>query len=391
MSEGVSQRVDQCQVLRDRLQDLQDQLDTLESASVCDLTPAEKTQRGRQIQFVRKQIRDTEVELRECEKWPPSGVPGLRVFGSEVNQGLPGYELVAAKDTLVRVLVGAISSERPAMLDYAALEVRGPEKLDFRVQATMSGSFSNVTQSYSESNNVNFYIDGNQLSAPGLYSFRAIFYRYGGRIAARELGERTFHITKPLRILVVVDEWPMRASSWDYVRRALRYVNRDFPIASGIGPLDGSRSVGLRYAVDPTPFNYDQDFPIWKTAIERLNRFNAEQAGRPDRADHILIVREQQPGEPSLGGTAHMCGNVAGAVLNWGADYFATIIAQEIGHNYCLQHSPNAIIAEPAAFDLLNRRAILRPMPLMYNPVGPDQDTMLEVTDWDSTLGRLTP
>jgi hypothetical protein len=264
--------------------------------------------------------------LRECEKWPPSGVPGLRVFGSEVNQGLPGYELVAAKDTLVRVFVGAISSERPATLDYAALEVRGPESLDFRVQATMTGSFSNVTQSYNESDNVNFYVDGNQLSVAGLYSFRAIFYRGGVQIAVRELGQRTFHLTRPIRILVVVDQWPMRPSSWAYLRQALRYLNRDFPVSGGIGALDGDRSVGLRYAVDPTPFNYDQDFPIWNIAVERLSRFNAAQAGRPDRADHILIVREQQPGEPPLGGTAFLCGGVAGAVLNWGADYFATIM-----------------------------------------------------------------
>jgi hypothetical protein len=379
--------LDLCLVLRERLQELQDQLASLESIDVGDLTAAEKGQRNQQIQFVRRQIADTEAELRACDRRPPR-VPGLHVFGSEVNQGLLGYAPVAGKDTLVRIFVGAVSSERPATLDFADLEIRGPEALAFTVPATMSGSFSNGARSYSEADNVNFYLARHQLPLVGRYSFHARLYRAGVEIGELDLGSKSFQATKDLRILIVVDQWPMAASSWAAVQQALLYVNRNFPVRSGVGPLDGDRTVGVRYAIDPQPFNYDQDFPIWNTGIDRLDRFNTSQTG-PDRADRILIVREQQPGEGPLGGTAQLCGRVAGAVLNRGANYFATIISQEVGHTFCLFHSPNASIVDPSAFDLLNRRSIVTPAPLMFNPVGPDPNTLLEVGDWDSTRRRM--
>src|SRR5262245_51543394 len=59
------------------------------------------------------------------------GAQGLPVLGYEINQGLPGYELVTGKDTLVRVFVEAISSTQPATLDFASLRVQGPQGIDF--------------------------------------------------------------------------------------------------------------------------------------------------------------------------------------------------------------------------------------------------------------------
>jgi hypothetical protein len=74
------------------------------------------------------------------------GVQGLPVLGYEINQGLPGYELVTGKDTLVRVFVGAISSTQPATLGFASLRVQGPQSIDYQIEGVLSsGSFTRLS------------------------------------------------------------------------------------------------------------------------------------------------------------------------------------------------------------------------------------------------------
>jgi len=60
-----------------------------------------------------------------------------------------------------------------------------------------------------------------------------------------------------------------------------------------------------------------------------------------------------QPGEPQLGGAADFPGIVAGAVYILGSNFFTTIVCQELGHMFGIDH---ATIPDPSAFDMLNRR-----------------------------------
>jgi hypothetical protein len=385
---------DPCQPLRDELQQLQDELTDLERIPTAGMTGEERGNLNTQIQFVRDQIADKQTELRACQSGRPpvSPIPGGRVFGQEISQGLRGYSLVAGKDTLVRVFVGSVSSGQATVLDYASLRVQRPQGADFSADAVMSsGVFTNTSQSYSELDNVNFYVSGGELQRVGRYTFNASFYQNGQLVGTLNVGAADFGTTKDLRVLVVVDNWPMTRVGWNAVQAALLRVNRNFPIRSGVGSLDGNLALGLRYAIDPVPFNYDADFPLWNSAVQRLQTFNNQQAsaGRPDRADRILIVRNLQPGEPLLGGTAIFCGLVTGAVLNPGANYFATIICQEIGHTFCIPHSPNVTIGDPSAFDLLNRRSIPNAAPFMHNPVGPDDACLFEPQDWINSLNLI--
>lgn len=49
----------------------------------------------------------------------------------------------------------------------------------------------------------------------------------------------------------------------------------------------------------------------------------------------------------------------------------------------------NPHIRDPSAFDLLTRQAISLPMPVMYNPVGPDNRTLFEVAQWAAIRNKL--
>lgn len=309
-----------------------------------------------------------------------------KILGSEINQGIPDYEAVAGKDTLVRVFVGAANSTIPARLDFASLKVTGPDQIEFTIEGQMStGEFRNVNKSYSETDNINFYIPGSLLSRVGAYKFRANLFQDGRSVLTRSLGQKTFNATKDLRLLIVVDTWPMPVDAWNTFSRTLMYVSRNFPIRNGIGPLDGDRSLGLRFTIDPVPF--DPDFPAWAPVRKKLTDFNKKQtaSGKQDRADKIMTVRTQQPGEQPLGGSAEPSGNVSGVTLNLyppGDSYFASVVCQEIGHNFGLQHSENATIDTVSAFDLLNRKAISSPRSIMFNPVVNSDYTFFLPEDW---------
>src|SRR3990172_2170305 len=107
--------------------------------------------------------------------------PVLKVFGQEVNQGLAGYSvtpLVAGKDTLVRVFVGIVlpveNEQPPLHITRAELEIkRDGVILSPPIDAVIPNpDFGNTTQQFSETTNVNFYLDGSTLSA-GDYQFTA--------------------------------------------------------------------------------------------------------------------------------------------------------------------------------------------------------------------------
>ncbi len=274
--------------------------------------------------------------------------------------------------------------------------------------------FSNPGQSFSEFHNVNFYVPGEQLSREGRYSLMAEFYREGQIIARRQLGVFQFRRTKDIRLLVVVEngsnrEKPMTHEAWTAVQDALEVLGRRFPVRNGVGPLDGFQSNGLRYRINPDPLSvgFDGGSIVEGAAMEQiLDEFNERQAvrQRPDRADHILSVRIAQ--NPSDAGFGNQQGRLASMVY-WpnNPGRFPSLVCQEVGHLFGAsvlapsRHSPNLIISDPSAFDLVNRRAIPSPRVFMAG-LPPDpadlpdfyaSDCMFEVPDWNAVRLALDP
>jgi hypothetical protein len=366
-----------------------------------------------QIQRALAEIKQKEGELKEHLKEDLRPLSSPKVFGSEVTQGLPEYELVAGKDTLIRVFVGAkvpdnaIASTQnfnnigttqlkrfefdhfPAFattkLDFATLQVSGPNGLSFETPAQMSGRFTNFSKSFSEDDNVNFYISGNLLNRVGKYRFVARFYRDGILVGTNNLGIHQFKDTKDLRLLIVVDTWPMPNEAWPILFRSLEYLQRNMPIRTGIAPFDSDLTAGLRFYIDPVPFN--PNWPTWEPVAQYLADFNQRQAteGKPDRADKIMTIRTQQVGEALLAGTALRPGEISGVVLNVnpsGANYLATVISQEIGHNFNLGHAQNQSIPAASMFDLLNKKSLSTALNIMYNPVSNNEQCLFSAEDW---------
>lgn len=369
------------------------------------------------IHLFLQQHKDSLAESVVANEEPRLTYPA--VLGSEVTQGLSDYELVAGKDTLARVYLGnrqllenpisfstmsgdgksdapkAMHFDLPSLdmnkyfgppLDFAALTINGPNGLEIEIPGELGdGKFSNYWKSYSETDNVNFYIDGSQLPKSGRYTFTARFYRSGQLVGTHELGQHQFHPTKDLRVLIVVNTWPMTAAAWSALFTALQYIQAKFPIRAGIGPLDGNQTAGLRYLIDPRPF--DSGWPEWIPARARLETFNADQAarGKPDRADFLLIVRTQQDFEGLLGGTGG--GHIAGVVLNVNPPYddvFATLISQEIGHTFINEHTPDPEISAVNAFNMKDRTAIANPVSIMYGTYSDSKntDSLFLPADW---------
>lgn len=247
-------------------------------------------------------------------------------------------------------------------LDYATLQVFGPRGLSCELPAQMSGRFSNTSKSLSEQDNVNSYIAGDVLARVGAYQFTARFYRDGSLVGSNDLGTHRFSDSKDVRLLITVDTSPITADAWPTIFRALEFLQRNMPIRAGIAPMDSDLSADLRVYIDPVPF--DPDWPAWGPVAQRFAEFNQQQvtSGKPDVADKVMTVRTRQSGEGLLGGTVQMAGTISSVVLNVnppGDRYFATILSQEIGHNFNLGHAQEAFISAASAFDLLNRKSVV--------------------------------
>jgi hypothetical protein len=334
---------------------------------------------------------------------PPLADPQVR--GWEITQGLVEYELVAGKDTLVRVFVVARdlvvqpavaagldlpdafdfvgAYELVSRLDYASLEVTAPNGSRFRVPATMSGEFT--FPSMSEEHNVNFYIAGDQLSRVGRYEFVARFYRDGQLVGTNALGTREFLETGDLPLLIKVNTYPMSDAGWDTLLMALGYLQRNLPVRAGVAPMDSDVSAGLRYYIDPRP--YDTGWtqkPKWTNARLALAFFNFTQSPfqNSDRAHMVMNVREQQPGQAYAPGSADGSwnggpGQVCGVQLRKfppGDDHFASVIGQEIGHNLIPlgSHTLDPVIPTTSAFDLVNRRTVSQARTIMFATIAGD-------------------
>jgi len=366
------------------------------------------------LSIASSQLAVRERDLEACRS-SENTLRDPRVFGFEVNQGLPDYELVAGKDTLFRVFLGVppevFKLDAPQLaaataqviineplfwtstLDYASLSVTGPDGVTFEVAGDLGdGEIANFSQSYDEHANANFYVDGASLDKPGAYEAAARFYREGSLVGRVGLGRHTFRATKDLRLLIVVDTWPMPVAAWNTLFGALEHVQRAFPVRAGVGPLNGGLRHGVRYEIDPNPF--DPGFPGWGPLRQRFTEFNADQQaqGHPDRVEHILSVRVQQPGEPPRGGAGNAGPGaaVAGVVLNLhppGRRTFATLISQELGHNFLgSAHTPEPEILTAAAFDLVGRRSIHHPQSIMYGYYSGtvSEDGLFLPNDWST-------
>lgn len=425
----------QCQPIHDEVTVFEGLLRDINEEIRNTSNPREKSFLIRQRQSIIQGLQRKRKELTDCkaeESAPPNEPRGFVVLGEEVNQGLPNYQLVAGKDTLVRVFLGVkpprvmpltnmfdveelskpLFKAQPelmkqhldlpsntAKLDFADLLVTKPTGDTFVVAGDIGdGTFTNISKSYSEEDNANFYIGGQSLGMSGRYEFTARFYRNGIIIAERSLGKHVFQPTKDLRILIVVEVWPFPMDKISTLTNALEDLSRIFPIRAGVSELDGNLSAGLRYRYEPQPIDFD--WPDRTPVVERLDRFNREQAaaGRPDRAEHALTIRTQQPGEMTLGGNAQSGpdGRIGGVVLNINPAHdgvFGTLISHEIGHNFISGdgHVQNLSIREPSAFDVQNRKTVSAPKALMFGTYSetPNGSGFLLPEEWQTIRAGL--
>ena len=181
--------------------------------------------------------------------------PVLKVFGQEVNQGLAGYSvtpLVAGKDTLVRVFVGIVlpveNEQPPLHITRAELEIkRDGVILSPPIDAVIPNpDFGNTTQQFSETTNVNFYLDGSTLSA-GDYQFTARLFSGTTLLKVVDFGKiYSFAATKDVRLLFVrpkdipksLFEDPIDGPTLQHVLATFSRLN---PIRKGIGEIDTSK------------------------------------------------------------------------------------------------------------------------------------------------------
>ena len=106
---------DACQLIRDEIlklqatiAQLQDQLDPS--------PPQRKNLLLERIRRLKQLLTHTRQELDACEAGAVLPKTWARIYGSEINQGLRTYKLIAGKDTLVRVFIGAsIIAQAPAI------------------------------------------------------------------------------------------------------------------------------------------------------------------------------------------------------------------------------------------------------------------------------------
>ena len=403
----------QCQPIRDEIKILEDSLDDLDLEIKNESDPKIKAAliHFRKQTLSHLQRRKAALVICEAEAGaPPDSPPGFVVFGEEIQQGIPGYELVSGKNTLVRIFLGVkppvvtlvadlifeqqakvehtpnelaelnVPIDLPpwtsARLDYAELIVTDPRGNRFIVPGDIGdGLFTNIGQSYSADDNANFPIDGRLLTMMGQYEFLVRFYLNGQVVAERSLGRHVFHPSKDLRLLVVMEIWPFPADKWPTLINALGEVSRIFPVRTGVGALDADLTAGLRYVIDPEPINFQ--WPDKSPVRKRLSDFNKQQQqlGHPDRAEHVLTIRTQQPGEMPLGGNADSGpnGSYAGTVLNVNPpmdNVFGTLVSHELGHNFIpgIGHTENNefVINEPSAFDVRLFADVSAPRSLMH-------------------------
>jgi hypothetical protein len=67
-----------------------------------------------------------------------------------------------------------------------------------------------------------------------------------------------------------------------------------------------------------------------------------------------------------------------------GDGYFATIVSQEVGHNFNLGHAQASLIPAASAFDLLNRASLATALNIMFNPVGGSEFCLFSPQDWST-------
>jgi hypothetical protein len=178
-----------------------------------------------------------------------------QVFGSEVNQGLPTYSLVAGKTTLVRVYVGVQAGAAATRITHAVLTVSARDtSTTFTVNAIIPNViFTNVNQRYTENDNINFYLPGAMVPA-GRYSFSAQLFDGSTLLTTVDLpgGVYVFSRTQDLKLMVVlpdISRYGQTLSDLALLSDYLDDMARVFPVRDGWGLVGDQKGlqVSLRF------------------------------------------------------------------------------------------------------------------------------------------------
>jgi hypothetical protein len=324
-------------------------------------------------------VAQASAALRYVKVQPP------RVFGFELNQGLPlpDYPLVAGKTTLARVYIGAASVDSPSRVDRAELDVVAATGPSFTVYASIPKPvFMNTTQAFTEKDNINFLIPGDRIPG-GRYSFRVRLYNDGQLLPAVAIPQtywftRTrdvqFAITMPSISYASLDDFAMLD---DYLKDLARVL----PVRDGWGLLgDGEGGIQVRLTMNEFPCDGTMPFPYcgdnafnWSAFTWRL--FQSNPAGQ---LVTISAPAQQLPGcptPPMNSGPAEWTfaasasGGIAGQLFSGPFFYF------------------NGRAGSPAAYDLnydgvIDSRDLAPYVAEFYN---------LRTQSWDRDLTRFRP
>src|SRR5262249_29734874 len=175
--------------------------------------------------------------------------PAPRLFGAEVNQGLPDYPLVAGKTTLARVYIGTSVAGSPTRVDRAVLDVTAQSTgRTFSVGAVIPNPlFSNTAQRYTENDNINFYLTGQSLPEDS-YHFSARLYSGSALLYTETFNNTSYHFTKTddLKLLVVLPDffrYERPLSDLALLSDYLSDLARVYPVRDGWGLLGDPKGI----------------------------------------------------------------------------------------------------------------------------------------------------
>jgi hypothetical protein len=196
------------------------------------------------------------------ESSTPFSYDHLIVLTTEISQGIPTHPLVAGKDTLVRLFT-ASSQGFPVMFGTATLYIKKPNNAE--VVPVTAECYTPIISNgpwnmeISHRHNINFYVSGDDLDAPGIYEFefevRAFSLNGPGRIIYSSTETAEF-VEPPGNFRVLYahgyredhpEEISPSGEEESSILKVFQEASRVLPVRNGIGWLGGSAGVQIGY------------------------------------------------------------------------------------------------------------------------------------------------
>lgn len=207
---------------------------------------------------------------------------GVRVFGWEVQQGLPEYPLVANKSTVVRIFVGSTDPNQCVYITNAALRVLpfGGD-IDTYFASIQDGGvpnngvFCNTEQQFTRDGSIDFYVPGTAVPRNAVHFYASLTAHFID-LRTLDLGNHIFSRTGAWRIHASIPALPGDAMQQALFQGQMTALSRIFPVRDGWGDLGSENGVQVamtNYGVcDGTAIAYCEGTgPLWDLWQENPN------------------------------------------------------------------------------------------------------------------------